>query len=59
VSFVIESGRREPPREWEEVESGHEDPDVAYEAMVNRALFQQAMYEPHGGRKLRVKEVTP
>ncbi len=56
MSYVIESGRRKAPREWEQVESGLEDPDVAYVAMVDRALFQRAMYEPHGGRRLRVRE---
>ena len=59
MSYVIESGVSYPGRNpmWVVVENRHTDRDVAYHAMVERALMLPVLYEPHGGRKLRVREV--
>jgi len=60
MSYVIESGvsRHEGAPMWVVVERGHTDPEIAYHALVERALSMRVLYEPHGGRKLRVREVT-
>lgn len=59
MSYVIESGiaiRNRPPA-WVVVDEDIDDRDVAYRAMVARAHSMQVLYEPHGGRVLRVREV--
>lgn len=59
MTYVIESGiRRRPAQGWTVVDR-HEDRDTAYDAMVARALLLRGMYGPHGGRKLRVREIKP
>jgi hypothetical protein len=63
MSYVIESGPAERSvRDWLPVESieGGDKParDYAYERMVSYALAsEEHLYEPHGGRKLRVREI--
>jgi hypothetical protein len=59
MSYVIESGVSHHGQNpmWVVVERGHNDRDVAYFAMVERAHSMQVLYEPHGGRKLRVREI--
>lgn len=60
MSFLIESGRtiKTRPPAWEIVDTA-DDPDLAYRLMVSRAHYMRVLYEPHGGRKLRVRRVTP
>lgn len=61
MSFFIESGiaiRNRHPA-WVVVDDRIEDRDIAYRAMVARAHSLQVLYEPHGGRKLRVRESKP
>lgn len=58
--YVIESGLSVPnrPRDWTVVDEAS-DSWVAYRVMVARALLLKALYGPHGGRRLRVREVAP
>lgn len=60
MTYVIESGLTIPNRrpDWTQVDTT-DNRDTAYRLMVSRALFLQVMYEPHGGRKLRVREIKP
>lgn len=41
---------------WTVVDRGISDPILAYRFMVARALSMRVLYEPHGGRKLRVRQ---
>lgn len=60
MTYVIESGLTIPNRrpDWTQVDTT-DNRDTAYRLMVSRALSLQVMYEPHGGRKLRVREIQP
>ncbi len=60
MSYVIEFGISIPGVKpmWVVLENRHTDPEVAYHAMVERARSMQVLYEPHGGRKLRVREIN-
>ena len=55
--YVMESGPWSVERFWVAVDSS-DDKDKAYAAMVERAQSLRVYYEPHGGRQLRVREVT-
>lgn len=60
MSFFIESGiaiRNRHPA-WVIVDDRIDNPDIAYRAMVSRARSLQVLYEPHGGRRLRVRKAT-
>jgi hypothetical protein len=43
---------------WTVVERGDADSEVAHASMLERALSLRVLYEPHGGRQLRVREVV-
>ena len=59
MTYVIESGvRRHEWAGWTRL-AETEDRDDAYQQMLARALLLRGMYGPHGGRKLRVREVKP
>jgi len=58
VTYVIESGLWTEDRVWVQVGTCT-DKEAAYAEMVERAKYLTVYYNPHGGRKLRVREVKP
>jgi hypothetical protein len=61
MTYVIESGiaLANRPKNWTVTDENIADRNDAYRLMVLRALLLKALYEPHGGRRLRVREIKP
>lgn len=61
MTYVIESGLTEPGRNpmWTVLRRGYTDPSDAFTDLWEFARSLKVMYGPHGGRKLRVREIQP
>lgn len=61
MTYVIESGLSEHGRNpmWTVIRTGYDNPSDAFTDLRAFARSLRVMYEPHGNRKLRVREIKP